>query len=55
MLTPEKWNSVKFFATVKNILGCYMPLAPGNHPPDRVIHSHEAAKFLGNSSRKAID
>jgi len=32
MLTPEEWHSIKFFATAKNILSCYLPLAPGNHP-----------------------
>ena len=32
VLTPEKWDSVKFFATAKNIPGCYLPLALSNHP-----------------------
>jgi len=32
MLTPEEWHSIKFFATAKNILSCYLPLALGNHP-----------------------
>src|SRR5258708_33064746 len=32
VLTPEEWNSVKLFATAKNILGCYLPLAFSDHP-----------------------
>jgi hypothetical protein len=32
-----------------------IPPAADCFEPDRVIHIHEAAKFLGNSSRKAID
>src|ERR1700694_2458830 len=32
VLTPEEWNSVKLFATAKNILSCYLPLALSNHP-----------------------
>ena len=32
MLTPEEWNSVKLFATAKNILSCYLSLALSNHP-----------------------
>ena len=32
VLTPEEWNSVKLFATAKNILGCYLSLALSNHP-----------------------
>src|SRR6266851_7367370 len=32
VLTPEEWNRVKLFATAKNILRCYLPLALSNHP-----------------------
>ena len=32
VLTPEKWNSVKLFATTKNILSCYLSHALSNHP-----------------------
>ena len=32
VLTPEEWDSIKFFATAKNILSCYLPLAVSNHP-----------------------
>jgi hypothetical protein len=32
VLTPEERNSVKLFATAKNILSRYLPLALSNHP-----------------------
>jgi hypothetical protein len=32
VLTPEEWDSVKFLATAKNILSCYLPHALSNHP-----------------------
>src|ERR1039458_7788906 len=32
ILTPEEWDSIKLFATAKNILSCYLPLAFSNHP-----------------------
>ena len=32
VLTPEEWNSVKLFATAKNIPGRYLTLALSNHP-----------------------
>ncbi len=32
VLTPEEWNSVKLFATAKNILSCHLSLALSDHP-----------------------
>src|ERR1700738_2475222 len=32
VLTPEEWNSVKLFATAKNILGCDLTLSFSHHP-----------------------
>jgi hypothetical protein len=32
VLTPEVWDSIKLFATAKNILSCYLSLALSNHP-----------------------
>jgi hypothetical protein len=32
LLTPEEWNNVKLFATAKNILSRYLPLALSDYP-----------------------
>src|SRR6476646_9441153 len=32
VLTPEEWNSVKLFATAKNVAGRYLTLTLSNHP-----------------------
>src|SRR5216684_174074 len=40
VLTPKERNSVKLFATAKNILSRYLPLALSNHP---VLHANSFA------------